>query len=90
MSSNCSCLILSGVISVAVFPSGACHLALPGSPVGVCRGEDDPQREAAAQEPPSCASRQDPGHAEVAAALRLPEHASGTPPSSQLEVRVCR
>ena len=61
-----------------VLPPGACGLSLPGSSLRLRRGENDSQREAATQEPPSCASRQDAGDAEVAAALRRPEHTSGT------------
>lgn len=57
--------------------SGACYLSLPGSSLRQRCGENDSQREAATQEPPSCAGRQDTGHAEVAAALRRPKHTSG-------------
>lgn len=59
-------------------PSGTGCLSLPGSSLRLRSGENDSQREAATQEPPSSASRLDAGHAEVAAALRCPKHTSGT------------
>lgn len=65
-------------LRVCGVPSGAGCLSLSGSSLRLRSGENDPQREAATQEPPSSASGHDTGHAEVAAALRCPEHTSGT------------
>lgn len=65
-------------VILAVVPLGARRLSFPGSSLRLRCGENDSQREAATQEPPSCASRQDTGHAEVAAALRHPRLTSGT------------
>lgn len=72
---------------LCVVSSGACSLSLPGASIRLRCGQNDSQREAAAQKPPSRASRQNAGHAQVAAALWHPKLPSGTvlPPSPLID-----